>query len=101
MKIDMDTMIHIAVIVLGSFAHAGLKYQQAKKLNEDFTWIDFTILVFVSGFAGFIFGQLGSIFFTEPQYVNIFSGIGAFLGVAGLNSISAAVIEFLHSRTKK
>lgn len=100
-KISQNT-ISILIIIFAAIVHATVQLKLARE-NKDinFTATDFFILIPISAFAGLIFGLVSSLFFDSEVAVWLSSGIGSFLGIAGLNKISTAFLEFLIARTKK
>ena len=83
------------IIIFGSIVHATAKLKIARDTSEAFTVADFVILSVIASFSGLIAGLLATIFLQEQTLVLAASGIGAFLGIAGLNAISSIFLEFL------
>ena len=97
-----QNLISILIIVFASIVHATVQLKLARENKDsDFKTADFIILLPISAFAGLIFGLMSSLFFTSEVAVWLSSGIGSFLGIAGLNRISTAFLEFLVDKAKK
>lgn len=90
------------IVFFGAIVHATSKLKMARDKKKEFTILDFLILIPLSAFSGLIFGLIGILFMPENQYaIMLFSGIGSFLGMAGLNKISNVFLEVIASRIDK
>lgn len=99
-----ETITFIAVagiIFFGVLAHATAQFKLHRDNGLEFTWIDFVVLLPLATFSGLIFGLVGSLVFSGLVPILICAGTGAFLGVAGMNSLANALLEFLVGRIKK
>lgn len=94
-------LIVFGVIIFGAIVHATSQLKIARDTKVEFTKIDFIILTIIASFAGLIFGLLASLFFETQIVVILFSAIGAFLGMAGLNKISNILLNALVSKVDK
>lgn len=94
-------IVVMGVILFGAIVHATSQLKVARDTHMEFTGIDFVILTIISSFAGLIFGLIATIFFDNQIAVILFSAIGAFLGMAGLNKIANVLLDFLVSKVDK
>lgn len=91
-------LIIIGVILFGAIVHATSQLKLARDKNQEFTGVDFLILMVIASFAGLVFGLIATLFYADNHIIIIlFSAIGAFLGMAGLNKISNILLDFLTS----
>lgn len=92
------------VILFGAIVHATMQLQVARKNKEPFTFVDFLILLVIASFAGWLFGTVSSIYFADPRIVHVATGVGAVMGVAGINTVAEVFLEsikdFLKARLK-
>jgi cation transport ATPase len=97
----IQTAIFIAVVVFGAIVHATaqLKLSREKKMAFDRT--DFLILFVIASFSGMVFGLTSMLFFNNEIIVILFSAIGAFLGIAGLNRLSLTLLDVLLYKASK
>lgn len=86
------------IIFFGSIVHATSQLKIARDKKKEFNKIDFFILTIIASFAGLVFGLVALLFFDNQITVILFSAIGSFLGMAGLNKISSILLDFLTSR---
>ncbi len=99
---NYQALIVFGVIIFGAIVHSTAQLKVARAKHTEFTFVDFFILMVIASFAGLIFGLISIIFYPENQIIIIlFSAIGAFLGMAGLNKVSNILLEFLTSRVNK
>lgn len=97
----MQILIVSSFIVFGAIVHATAQLKVSRAANTEFTIADFIILTVISAFAGTVFGLIALLLFETILMVLICSGVGAFLGIAGLNKLSNAVLDFLVSKVNK
>lgn len=91
-----------AIVVFGAVVHATVQLKVARDTEDhSFTRTDFLILIPIAIFSGMVFAFMGDIFFQDPRIVNLCASIGAFLGIAGINKVSEAILEFIIIRAKK
>lgn len=93
---DYKDWVYIGLIVVfGAISHAT-KIATVKKDDEIvFHWLDWFIALPTAMFAGLLF-TLGSQFVSEDIiFHGLSGGIGAFLGLQGLNRFADAVLELL------
>ena len=99
---EIITMLIIfGVILFGAVVHATSQLKIARDANREFSRTDFIILTVIASFAGLVFGLLATLFFENEIAIILFSAIGAFLGMAGLNKISSVLLDVLVSRVEK
>ena len=55
----------------------------------------------ISAFSGTIFGIIAALWWENDLAIDAVAGVGAFLGLKGLNTISEAILTVLVSRVKK
>ncbi len=89
------------VVIFGAIAHATSQWQVAKDTGAKFTKLDYFARFVIATFSGGVFGMASKLFFQNPDAVILFSAIGAFLGMTGLNTLSLAGLEFLTNRLNK
>ena len=83
------------VILFGAIVHATAQLKVHKDTHQEFDFMDFIILTIIACFSGLVFGLTSSLFFENQIVVILFSAIGAFLGMAGLNRVSNTLLEVL------
>jgi hypothetical protein len=84
----------LGFVVFGALAHAFNALQTNKDQNIAFTGMDFFILAFLATFSGMLFGLLTFAFVTQNVVmVTLFSGLGSFSGIVGLNKVTAVALE--------
>jgi hypothetical protein len=86
-------MFAAALVIFGGIAHATAQLKIARDKNMEFTSVDFMILAFLGAFSGVMFGLLGTTMTDNQNLIYLFTGMGSFMGVAGLNWLSVWVIE--------
>ena len=89
----------IALVVFGATANALAQLSHARKVEGQFDKIDFIIALVISAFSGTIFGIMASHMWDDSLTVNGVAGIGAFLGLKGLNKLSEIIIEMLQRKS--
>lgn len=94
-------LIVLAFIIFGALVHATSQLKVSRDAHKEFTAMDFIILSVIAAFAGTIFGLIALLLFESIIMVLICAGVGAFLGMAGLNKLANAVLEFLVSKVDK
>lgn len=93
---------HFVVMLCGAVVHATARLKVARDQNDtNFTWVDFVILLPIAMFSGFVFWLLARVYFDNEIAHFLAASVGSFMGLAGVNKISEAVIEMLTSRLKK
>jgi len=91
-------IIVLGVILFGSIVHATSQLKIARDKKLQFNAVDFWILFLLASFAGSIFGMIALILFDNQIIVVLFSAIGAFLGMAGLNRVASILLDVLSSK---
>lgn len=98
----ISMLVVFCVILFGAIVHATAQLKIARDKDKEFTIADFFILIVIASFAGLVFGLVATLFFEDSQVtIILFSAIGAFLGMAGLNKISNVLLDFLVSRVDR
>ncbi len=101
-KFINEYLMIAAIIIFGATANALAQLSHARKqADETFDWVDFIIALVISAFSGTLFGIVATHFYTDPAVVHGIAGVGAFLGLKGLNKLSEVVITYLENRSKK
>ena len=96
MKLSLaEILVALAMVIFGAIVHATAQLKLARDKSQPFTVTDFAILVPIAIFSGTMFGLLSTFFFSEITPIILFSSLGAFLGIAGLNRLANAGLEFL------
>lgn len=91
---ELDNRVVVAAIVLfGAIVHATAQLKISREKQLTFDLLDFSILVIIAGFSGLIFGMIATALFENQMRVNIASGIGAFIGLSGLNKVANIFLE--------
>jgi hypothetical protein len=85
----------IAVGSLGAIVHAFSHLMNHRKNNLDYSWTDFAVYFIFGGFAGVMFGLVGQWIFEGQIERLFFTGMGAFMGFAGLNALSIWALKRL------
>lgn len=86
---------------LAAVAHATNLIRLSKIKGEVFTGQDFAIAFVICFFAGVFLGAVAMATTGNPIHISIASATGAWLGVAGLNKITNAVLDFITRRYEK
>ena len=89
------------LIIFGATAHAMAQLSYARRDSLKFDWIDFTIALVISAFSGTIFGIVAAFYWEDTLAIHAVAGVGAFLGLKGLNSLSDTLITALTSRVDR
>jgi len=89
------------LIIFGATAHALAQLSTARKRELKFDWLDFLIALVISAFSGTIFGIMAALWWENSLAIHAVAGVGAFLGLKGLNTLSEALITVLVSRVNK
>lgn len=89
------------VILFGALVHATAQLKVAREKQEAFTITDFIIQFVIAAFSGMIAGMTSALFFDSELMIALCAGIGAFLGMAGVNAIANAFLQMLVSRIDK
>ena len=98
----VSNAVAFAIMVFGSLVHATARLKVARDAkDENFTWIDFVILLPIATFSGLVFWLLAKFYFDSEVIHFLAASIGSFMGLAGINKISDAFLELLLARTKK
>jgi uncharacterized membrane protein len=98
MMILTTIAIPLGIVIFGALVHATAQLKVARDKAETFTWADFTILFVIAAFSGTIFGMTSTLFFESQTIITLSAGIGAFLGMAGVNAIANAFLSMLVSK---
>ena len=86
---EFNTFILTGLVILtGAFVHSTNKMRIARENNEEFTWVDFFVLMPTSAFSGLVFGLFVMLFTSNIILLLLSAAIGSWLGVVGLNSIA-------------
>lgn len=84
-----------SIIIFGAIAHATAQLKIARDNKQEFTVADFFILSVLGAFSGIMFGLLATSVFDDQTMVFLFTGMGSFMGVAGLNWLSVWALNKL------
>lgn len=87
LKLPPELLI-ILVGLLGSIVHAFNQMANKKKVGATVNWKDFCIYTVYGGFAAVMFGIAAQWVFDDQLAQLFFTGMGAFMGFAGLNALS-------------
>lgn len=91
----MYALVVTGFVIFGALAHAFNALKTSSDNGVDFNRQDFFILAFLATFSGMTFGLLTFAFVTQNIIlVTLFSGLGAFSGIVGLNRITATALDF-------
>ena len=91
----------IAIAFLGAVVHATAQLKLARDSERNYTKSDFFINFIIAIFAGVVFGFASRLFFTNQDIVILCTAVGSFLGITGLNTISATVLQVLQTKIEK
>lgn len=90
------------VIIFGAIVHATVKLKVARENGDGrFNSIDYVILFIVASFAGMIFSFLARYFFDNEYMINLCASVGAFLGIAGINTVGYALLGTMTRKIPK
>lgn len=79
---------------LGAICNALVQFSRARNSDRRFDKVDIAIAVVISVFSGVIFGLTAAYFWPDQQLVlHGISGMGAFLGLNGLNKITDLMLD--------
>jgi len=82
-------------VIFAALAHAFNALLKSREAGAEFTKTDFFILAFLATFSGMFFGLITFAFLTQNIImVTLFSGLGAFTGIVGLNRITNIALDF-------
>lgn len=88
-------MVVSGFVIFGALAHAFNALKTHKDNDIEFNNQDFFILAFLATFSGMFFGLLTFGFLTQNIImVTLFSGLGSFTGIVGLNKVTAVALDF-------
>lgn len=88
-------IIPLGIIIFGALVHATAQLKIARDKQETFTLADFIILFVIAAFSGTIIGLTSTLFFDSQTAITLSAGIGAFLGMAGVNAVANAFLGML------
>lgn len=94
-------LIPLGIVVFGALVHATAQLKIARDKKETFTFADFSILFVIAAFSGTIIGMTSTLFFDSQTVITLSAGIGAFLGMAGVNAIANAFLSMLVAKIDK
>ena len=89
----------MALVVFGATANALAQLSQSRKVADTFDKVDFIIALVISAFSGTIFGIVASVVWDDALAVHGVAGVGAFLGLKGLNKLCETLIEVLQRKS--
>ena len=101
MDLIEEYILLAGIVIFGATAHALAQLSTARRSNETFDLIDFVIALVISAFSGTIFGILAALWWENSLAIHALAGMGAFLGLKGLNAISEALINALVNKARK
>lgn len=87
--------IPLGIVIFGALVHATAQLKIARDKKESFTFSDFVILFVIAAFSGTIIGMSSTLFFDSQTAITLSAGIGAFLGMAGVNAVANAFLSML------
>ena len=96
-----EEITYALIVICGAITHAVAQWQIARREKTDFGFVDFCILMLMAGFSGWVSGQLASLFYDNQSLIFLSAGVGAFLGITGLNIIANAVLSVLTNKMKQ
>ena len=97
-----DSPFYIAgMILFGALANALRSLQRARS-EESIVYglIDFVISMGISMFAGVMFGLVSQYLSHDPLVIYASAGMGAYLGISGLNKLTDLAFEFITQATR-
>lgn len=97
---DKHMIITALAILFGAVVHATAQLKISRDEKKQFWVVDFTILFLIACFSWTVFGLVSTIFFDSQITIILWSSIGAFLWLTGLNKISNIILEFLLTKVK-
>jgi len=93
-------ILTMLAIVFGAIVHSTSQLKIARQKSTEYTMIDFSINFMISLFAGGTFGLLAVILGLDENTIILFSAIGSFLGLTGLNKLATGGLEFVLGKIK-
>ena len=91
----------IIATAFGAIVHATSKWQKARNKSETYNAVDFLINFIIATLSGAVFGIGARIFFPESiDVIILFAAMGAFLGLAGLNSVGIIILDVVGAKLK-
>lgn len=91
-------LIVFGFVLFGALAHAFNALKSSSETGVVFTGKDFFILAFLATFSGMFFGLLTYAFLTQNiVIVTLFSGLGSFTGIVGLNRVTTVALDVFTS----
>lgn len=94
-------LIPILFVLFGALVHATAQLKIHRDRKELFTFADFCILFFIAAFSGTVIGMSATVVFESQTLITLSAGIGAFLGMAGVNAVANAFLDLIVNRVKK
>lgn len=98
-KLIPEEIIYVTIVlgfvIFGALAHAFNALRSHTDQKVEFNRRDFFILAFLATFSGMFFGLLTFGFVTQNiVLVTLFSGLGSFTGIVGLNKVTSVALDF-------
>lgn len=92
--VDTQGLKLAAWFVAGASVSRGLlEWQKSRNEGKSYSAIDFFITVFLAVFSGCFFGLIEALFTDDLLYITVVASAGGFLGVAGLNIVTQAILD--------
>lgn len=96
-----ETILIVLTLLFGASTNAFLDYKRARDKKEPYGFIDFMIAIFVAAFAGLIFGFIAETFGFTGAKMHMMVGVGAFMGIAGVNGVVESVLDMVKTKLNK
>lgn len=92
--------LHIGLILFGALVNVLVAFSASRKAGDNYDLLDLVIGFIVAAFSGVIFGLTSNIFFDNENAVYAASGVGAFMGIKGLNIITNGIAHIIAKGSK-
>lgn len=93
-KIPTEVIV-ILIALFGAIVHATIQWKNARDESKVYTLLDFAIFSIIGLFAGWLSGTIAGVYVEEQGLINAITGLGAVLGVTGINVVSNIAIDIL------
>lgn len=96
-----NNILAVLIIVFGSFTNVITRYHAARKQEDSWDLLDWTVALITAMFSGVLSGILASYFTSTEQLIYAAAAIGGFIGHRGLNILTDLALETAVDNIKK
>jgi len=90
-----------AILLFGATTHATIALKHARDHSLPYNCFDFMIAMLIASFSGMFFGLAMSAIGWTDKHLYLAIGLGAFLGLKGMNQIAQVLIKVVTEKTGK